>query len=95
MICTVVDRLQAVVLLLPCAAACRSQLLHYIVIVAAEDIPKYTELTYDYGSMYILPEDVSGIHTHSCTGTEVASGMAISAADTPRCQRMCHCVCGC
>lgn len=34
-------------------------MLHYIVIVAAEDIPKYTELTYDYGSLYIVEGDVS------------------------------------
>lgn len=32
---------------------CRSHLLHYIVIVTSEDIPKDTELTYDYGSLYI------------------------------------------
>jgi hypothetical protein len=36
----------------------RSQLLHYIVIVAAEDIPAFTELTYDYGSSYIVEGDV-------------------------------------
>jgi hypothetical protein len=50
--------------LLPAAlarASCRSHLLHYIVIVAAEDIPKYTELTYDYGSMYIVQGDVSAV----------------------------------
>lgn len=32
---------------------CRSHLLHYVVIVAAEDIPKMTELTYDYGRHYV------------------------------------------
>lgn len=34
-------------------------MLHYMVIVVAEDIPKYTELTYDYGSDYVLEGDVS------------------------------------
>jgi hypothetical protein len=38
----------------------RSHLLHYVVIVAAEDIPKYTELSYDYGNLYIIQGDVSG-----------------------------------
>jgi hypothetical protein len=28
---------------------CRSQLLYYICIVAQQDIPAFTELTYDYG----------------------------------------------
>jgi hypothetical protein len=50
---------------LTCRAASRSHLLHYIVIVALEDIPKFTELTYNYGSMYTVPDDMSDIHTHA------------------------------
>jgi hypothetical protein len=33
-------------------------MLHYMVIVAAEDVPKYTELTYNYGNDYIIDDDV-------------------------------------
>jgi hypothetical protein len=35
-----------------------------MVIVVAEDIPKYTELTYDYGSDYVLGGEVSAAPTN-------------------------------
>jgi len=37
-----------------CPPPLRSELLYYIAIVAAEDIPAFTELTYDYGADYVV-----------------------------------------
>jgi hypothetical protein len=46
----------------PChvCCPCRSQLLYYICIVAQQDIPAFTELTYDYGWTQKRSEQESG-----------------------------------
>jgi hypothetical protein len=84
---------------------CRSQLLYYIVIVAQQDIPAFTELTYDYGWTQKRSEqqqsgEVSRYAYHGCisdlpTWNRYPTSWLAAAASAIRCIMLfATCVCG-